>query len=66
MDPPPKVNFVPFGAGIHEFFKPEPGLPLGIAPAVAQLWYDAIMGGYYQTADRCQRKSQIPNSKFKT
>jgi len=52
MDPPPKVNFVPFGAGIHEFFKPEPGLPLGIAPAVAQLWYDAIMGGYYQTADR--------------
>ena len=49
MDPPPKVSWVRFGAGIHTYDEmSEPDLPLGIAPAVAQLWYDAIMGGYYQ------------------
>ncbi|MEE8463048.1 MAG: hypothetical protein V3S50_13095 [Acidobacteriota bacterium] len=52
MDPPPKVSWVRFGAGVHGYSSPEPDLPLGIAPAVAQLWYDAIMGGYYLTADR--------------
>ncbi len=48
MDPPPKVSWVHFGAGVHRYFRPEPDLPLGVAPAVTQLWYDAIMGGYYQ------------------
>ena len=48
MDPPPKVSWVPFGAGVHSYSRAEPDLPLGIAPAVAQLWYDAIMGGYYE------------------
>ncbi len=49
MEPPPKVSWVRFGAGVHGWDDtPEPDLPLGLAPAVAQLWYAAIMGGYYQ------------------
>jgi hypothetical protein len=48
MEPPPKISWVRFGAGVHGYSSPEPDLPLGIAPAVAQLWYDAIMGGYYE------------------
>ena len=49
MTPAPKVRFVPFRAGVHSYTRQEPGLPLGVAPAVAQLWYDAIMGGYFHT-----------------
>ena len=47
MDPAPKVHLVRFGAGVHTFFASERDLPLGVAPAVAQLWYEAIMEGYY-------------------
>jgi hypothetical protein len=47
MQPPPKVNVVQFEAGTHAYSAPEPGLPKGVAPAVVQLWFDAIMGGYY-------------------
>ena len=47
MDPPPKVRLVEFKAGTHGYANPEPDLPLGILPAAAKLWYDAIMNGYY-------------------
>jgi hypothetical protein len=47
MNPPPKVSLVKFDAGTHGYTRAEPGLPMGLAPAVAKLWYDAIMGGYY-------------------
>jgi hypothetical protein len=39
---------VQFGAGVHGYERPEPGLPRGIAPAVFQLFYDALMGGFYE------------------
>ena len=47
MDPPPKTALVHFQAGVHSYWTPEEGLPVGIAPSVAQLWHDAIMGGYF-------------------
>ena len=47
MNPPPKVRLVQFKAGIHGYTRPEPDLPMGPFPAVAKLWHDAIMGGYY-------------------
>ena len=47
MDPPPKVRLVEFKAGTHGYSNPEPDLPMGVMPAVAKLWYDAIMNGYY-------------------
>jgi len=47
MDPPPKVSLVEFKAGTHGYSRPEPDLPMGVMPAVAKLWYDAIMNGYY-------------------
>ena len=48
MQPAPKTHLTQFGAGVHGYERPEPGLPKGIAPAVFQLFYDALMGGYYE------------------
>jgi hypothetical protein len=48
MKPTPKVRHVRFGAGVHGYSRPEPELPMGVAPAVAQLWYEAIMEGYFE------------------
>ncbi len=47
MSPPPKINLVHFRAGVHDIHKPEEDLPEGIAPAVIQLWHEAIRGGYF-------------------
>ena len=52
MSPAPKVRLVEFGAGVHFYAKPEPDLPVGLAPAVIKLWHDAIMNGYYETYAR--------------
>ena len=48
MTPAPKTHLVQFGAGVHGYERPEPGLPKGIAPAVFQVFYDALMGGFYE------------------
>ena len=50
MNPPPKTALVHFQAGVHSYWTPEEGLPVGIAPSVAQLWHDAIMEGYFQAS----------------
>ena len=47
MRPAPKVAMTRFGAGVHTYVKPEADLPSGIGPAVAQVFMDAIKGGYY-------------------
>ncbi len=47
MNPAPKIRVVHFGAGVHTYTKPENDLPMGIAPAAAKFYYDAITGGYY-------------------
>lgn len=47
MDPAPKIRVVQFGAGIHSYWAPEDGLPMGTLPAVIQLWDRAISGGYF-------------------
>ena len=47
MKPAPRVVVTRFMAGVHTYTKPEPGLPVGIAPAAAQFYFDAIMGGYF-------------------
>lgn len=52
MSPAPKVHLVEFGAGVHFYAKPERDLPVGLAPAVVQLWYDGIMHGYYEAYAR--------------
>ena len=45
--PQPRVRVVQYDAGVHGYTKPEKDLPLGIAPAVAKVWDDAIRNGYY-------------------
>ena len=47
MDPPPKVRLVEFKAGTHGYSRPEPDLPMGTFPAVAETWWEAIQNGYY-------------------
>lgn len=47
MKPPPRIALTRFGAGVHVFWNPEKDLPMGIAPAVAHSWNEAIMGGYF-------------------
>ena len=47
MKPRPKIALTRFGAGVHSYWTPEKDLPLGIAPAVAQFYHDAITGGFY-------------------
>jgi hypothetical protein len=60
MSPPPKVHLVEFGTGVHFYAKPEEGLPMGVAPAVVALWYEAIMNGYYE--DYSRQWGAIPRS----
>jgi hypothetical protein len=48
MDPAPKINVVQFGTGIHSYWAPEDGLPMGTLPAVVQMWDRAISGGYFR------------------
>ena len=47
IDPAPKTALVHFQAGVHSYWTPEKDLPAGIAPSVAQIWNDAVMGGYF-------------------
>jgi hypothetical protein len=47
MAPAPRVRVVRFGTGTHAYEKSEDGLPMGLVPAVARLWHDAITEGYY-------------------
>ncbi len=47
MNPAPKVTLYAFDAGIHNYSAPEDGLPQGVAPAGASIWFDAIMSGYF-------------------
>jgi hypothetical protein len=48
LDPPPRVRGVSLGAGIHSWGWTSEQLPHGIVPAVAKLWHDAIMNGYFR------------------
>jgi hypothetical protein len=45
--PTPRVGLTRFGAGTHFYMRPEKGLPVGIAPAIAKHFHDAIAGGYF-------------------
>jgi hypothetical protein len=47
LDPAPKVRVVKWGAGVHTYHKAEPGLPLGVAPPVAEFYVNAIKEGYF-------------------
>jgi hypothetical protein len=41
------VRCVSIGAGVHTWSYTEPELSQGVAPAVARIWSDAIMNGYF-------------------
>lgn len=47
MDPAPRTHVTRFMAGVHTYTKPEHELPMGIAPAAARYFNDAITGGYF-------------------
>ncbi len=47
MSPAPRVAVTRMMAGVHTYTKPEPELPMGIAPAAARYYMDAIKGGFF-------------------
>ena len=47
MNPAPRTHVTRFMAGVHTYTKPEQDLPMGIAPAAAHYFNDAITGGYF-------------------
>jgi hypothetical protein len=47
LNPAPRVKPVSLGAGVHSWDWTDDKLPQGIVPAVAKLWYDAIMNGFF-------------------
>lgn len=47
MNPAPRTHVTRFMAGVHTYTKPETDLPMGIAPAAAKYFNDAIIGGYF-------------------
>ena len=47
MTPTPRVAVTRMLAGVHTYTKPEADLPMGIAPAAAQYYHDAIMAGFF-------------------
>lgn len=47
LKPAPIVHPVSLGAGVHSWNWTDDKLPQGIVPAVAKLWYDAIMNGFF-------------------
>ena len=47
MNPAPRTHVTRFLAGVHTYTKPEQDLPMGIAPAAAHYFNEAIMGGYF-------------------
>jgi hypothetical protein len=49
MAGPPRTGLTVFGAGVHNYAKPEPDLPMGVAPAAIALWQHAIAGEFFAT-----------------
>lgn len=47
LNPAPRVRVTQLQAGTHIYYRPEPDLPLGLAPTAAKLWHDAIHGGFF-------------------
>ena len=47
MEGPPRTGLTAFGAGVHNYTKPEPDLPMGVAPAAVALWQRAIDGEFF-------------------
>ena len=47
MNPAPRTHVTRFMAGVHTYTKPEQDLPMGIAPAAAHYFNEAITGGFF-------------------
>lgn len=47
MNPAPRTALQHFQAGVHTLWVAEKDLPLGIMPAVAKSWHDAVTQGFF-------------------
>ena len=47
IEPAPRVRIVEFGTGIHSYWQPEDGLPMGLVPPAVDVVCEAIADGYY-------------------
>jgi hypothetical protein len=48
MNPPATAALTKFGAGVHEYTKPAPELPMGVAPSVITSWQAAVDNGFFE------------------
>lgn len=49
MIPAPRTALTKFGAGVHEYTRFEPELPLGVAPSVITGWRAAVDNGFFES-----------------
>ncbi len=49
FDPAPRTQVHYLRAGIHDYNKPTPDLPRGVAAVGAGIWHDAITSGYFRS-----------------
>ena len=47
IEPAPRTRIIEFGTGIHSYWRPENGLPMGLVPPTVDLVCNAIEAGYY-------------------
>ncbi len=47
MNPAPRMALQHFQAGVHKLWTAEDDLPLGIMPAVATSWHNAVTKGFF-------------------
>jgi hypothetical protein len=52
LDPAPRVRVVNWGAGGHEYYRPEDDFPSGVAAPIVGLYLDAITSGYFAAGAR--------------
>jgi hypothetical protein len=52
ISPRPKFAMTRFLAGTHMIMHPEPDLPMGVAPAIARQWQEAITTGWFASSAR--------------
>lgn len=47
MEPTPRTGLTRFMTGVHQIWRPEEDLPMGIAPAVISQWNEAVTNGWF-------------------
>ncbi len=50
IEPAPRVSITEFATGIHSYWRPEEGLPMGLVPPAVEIVCNAIADGFFDAA----------------